>query len=146
MKELIREFVESRNTGLVGVSKSGKKFGFYAMNELNKRGFEVFPVHNEITEMEGVAFYKSIEEISGLTKNLVIIVNPSKTESIIVDAANAGIKNIWIQQGAESPAAIEKGKQLGLNVVHGKCILMYSEPVKGFHKFHKVIADFFDKS
>lgn len=146
MKELIREFVESRNTGLIGVSKSGKKFGFYAMNELNKRGFEVFPIHSEITEMEGVKFYKCIEEISGLTKNLVIIVNPTKTESIIVDAANAGIKNVWIQQGAESDAAIEKCKKLGLNVVHGKCILMYSEPVKGFHKFHKVVADFFDKS
>jgi hypothetical protein len=30
-------------------------------------------------------------------------------------------------------------EQLGLDVVHGQCILMFAEPVASLHKFHRWI-------
>lgn len=35
------------------------------------------------------------------------------------------------------PELVALGKQLGLNLLHGKCILMYAEPVRSFHKWHR---------
>jgi hypothetical protein len=32
---------------------------------------------------------------------------------------------------------VELGKQLGLNMVSGKCIMMYAEPVRSIHKWHR---------
>ena len=44
----------------------------------------------------------------------------------------AGIGNVWVQQGGESPELIKLGEDLNLNMVAGKCILMYATPVRGF--------------
>jgi len=50
-----------------------------------------------------------------------------------------------VQQMAESPALLESGRQLGLSLVTGKCILMYAPPVRSFHKFHRTINMIFGK-
>ncbi len=62
---------------------------------------------------------------------------PERVEPILREAASIGLRNIWLQQGAESNEAIEPGKDLALNLVAGKCILMYAAPVNGFHRFHR---------
>jgi len=56
---------------------------------------------------------------------------------VLQEASQAGIKNVWIQQQGDSPELLEMGNSLGLNLVHGKCILMYAEPVRSFHGFHR---------
>jgi len=39
------------------------------------------------------------------------------------EADAAGIKNVWMQQGAESDEAIQYCQEHGLNEVHGECIM-----------------------
>jgi hypothetical protein len=51
--------------------------------------------------------------------------------------AAAGVRQIWFHQGAESPAALEACRELGLDAVHGECILMFAGPVGSVHKFHR---------
>jgi predicted CoA-binding protein len=55
------------------------------------------------------------------------------------EAATAGIKNIWLQQGSESSEVLAQAKQLGLSVISGKCILMYAPPVRSWHGFHRFV-------
>ena len=43
---------------------------------------------------------------------------------------------MWLQQGAESPAAIRVGAELGVKVVAGECILMFARPT-GIHRAHR---------
>ena len=51
------------------------------------------------------------------------------TEKIVDEAAAAGIRYLWMQPGAESPAAIRKAEELGLTLIHsGPCVLV----VQGF--------------
>ena len=50
---------------------------------------------------------------------------------------NLGVKNIWMQQGSESENAIEFCNKNEINVIHGECILMFAEPVKSIHSFHR---------
>lgn len=64
---------------------------------------------------------------------------PSETENIVKEAKESGIKFIWMQQGSESENAINYCKENGIHVVAGKCILMFVEPVKSIHKFHRWI-------
>ena len=53
------------------------------------------------------------------------------------DAAEAGIRHVWLQQGAESPYVASLCSELGLNAVLGECILMFAQPQKFFHKPHR---------
>lgn len=54
-----------------------------------------------------------------------IVTPPAVTESVAAEAAQAGIEHLWIQPGSESPRAIERARQLGLNVIAGgPCVLV----------------------
>jgi len=74
---------------------------------------------------------------------VVISVPPAKASQALRDAAAVGVKNIWIQQGAQSPEVMATARELGLEPVVGKCILMYAPPVKSFHAWHRGLAKLF---
>jgi predicted CoA-binding protein len=56
----------------------------------------------------------------------------------VQEAAQAGIKRVWMQQGAESQEAIRFCEQNGMSTVHGECIMMFAEPL-GFHGIHRFV-------
>ena len=62
---------------------------------------------------------------------------PVEAEKVVKQAYEVGIRNVWLQQGAQSDSAIQFCKDNGINVVHNECILMFAEPVASFHKFHR---------
>jgi hypothetical protein len=56
----------------------------------------------------------------------------------VKDAADAGIRNVLLQQGVESPEELVKGEEFDLNLVSKKSILRYAPPVgslQGVHRF-----------
>ena len=59
-----------------------------------------------------------------------MITPPAVTEKVVEQAATKGIRNIWMQPGAESPRAVELCREHGINVIaDGSCILV----VLGYH-------------
>jgi predicted CoA-binding protein len=70
---------------------------------------------------------------------VLVVVPPAETEKVVREAAAAGIKRIWMQQGAESPAAIKFCQENGLSAVHGECILRFAEPAGWFHRAHRCV-------
>ena len=139
MKPEVQEFIKSKRFAVVGVSLDPKKFGNTIYKELKSRGYEVYGVHPSADEIAGERCYASLSALRGRVDAAILCTKPEKVEPLLKDAAEVGIRNVWLQQGAESKGAIEAGKNLGLNLVAGQCILMYAEPVKSFHKFHKSV-------
>ena len=74
---------------------------------------------------------------------VVICLPPQKTVLVMRDAAAAGIQKIWLQQGAESAETARVARELGLEPVTGKCIMMYAGNVKSIHGVHKFFAKLF---
>jgi predicted CoA-binding protein len=64
------------------------------------------------------------------------------TKKVVEEALSRGIKNIWIQNGCETPEAVKLAQEGGVNLVSKACILMYANP-KGFHKIHQTLAKWF---
>jgi predicted CoA-binding protein len=137
MDQSIKEFVKSKRLAIVGVSRASKKFSNAAYTELRNRGYQVFGVNPALAEIAGERCYKDLTSLCGQVDGAVVCVSPEKVEPILREASSNGLRNIWLQQGAESEEAVNLGKSLGLNIVSGKCILMYAEPVHGFHSFHR---------
>lgn len=145
MKTKVEEFIKSKRFAVVGVSRDPKKFGNTIYKELKSRGYEVYGVHPSAEEIAGEQCYPNLSALRGRVDAAVLCIRPDNVESILQDAANGGVRNVWLQQGAESRAAVEKGKSLGMNVVAGKCILMYAEPVQSYHAFHRFFVKLFGK-
>lgn len=143
MDKYIETFVQGKRLAVVGASRTGsgknKKFGNAAAKELKERGYQVFLIHPEAQEIDGERCYPNLSAVQGEVDGVLVSVPPKKALNVIKEAATVGIKNIWLQQGAESTEVLAQAKQLGLSVISGKCILMYAPPVRSFHGFHRIV-------
>ena len=143
MDPAIQNFIECKRIAVVGASRSGKKFGNTVATELKQRGIEVFLVHPEAQEIGGEHCYPNLAALQGQAEAVVICVAPKAAGQALREAVQAGIKNIWIQQGAQSPETLALAKELGVTPVVGKCVLMYAPPVRSLHGWHRGFARLF---
>jgi len=65
------------------------------------------------------------------------------TLKLVGEAAARGIRYIWMQQGAESAEAVALAKENDVIAITGKCIMMFAEPVKSVHRFHRSLSKLF---
>ncbi len=145
MNPLIEQFVSAKRIAVVGMSRSGKKFGNMAAKELKMKGYDVFPVHPEVNEIDGFACARSLSSLSGKIDAVWISVPSQNVSPILHEAADMGLKNIWLQQGAWSSEVQKTIDQLNVPVISKKCIMMYAPPVKSVHKFHRTIKGIFGR-
>ncbi len=136
-KSAVDDFVAQRKLAVVGASRKGGKFGNLAYKELRARGYQLFPVHPQAETIEGDRSYPSLRDLPEPVDGVLIVVPPTQTEQVVRDAASAGIQRVWMQQGAESPAAVRTCAENGISEIHGECILMFAKPVVTYHRLHR---------
>jgi predicted CoA-binding protein len=141
----IEDFLAQKTLAVVGVSRKSQKFGNAIYKELKKKGYRVFPVNANAETVEGEPCYHDLKSLPEPVGGVVIVVPPAQTEVVVKDAQEAGICRVWIQQGAQSEAALAFCKENNITVVYKMCILMFLEPVAGVHKFHRWILKIFGK-
>jgi uncharacterized protein len=145
-KKQINAFFEGRSVAIAGVSRDKKKFGFQVFKTMKEKGsLELFPVNPNADEILGHTCYHSIGDLPDGVQSIVILTRKDKTEQAVTDALQKGMKNIWIQQMSQTPEALRIAGESGANVIHGKCIMMFAEPVSGVHKFHRALSGFFGR-
>ena len=88
-------------------------------------------------EISGEKCYPNLAALRGQVDGVLICLPSTQAERALRDAAAAGMTHIWLQQGAQSPAVLAAARELGLNPVVNKCILMYAQPVQSFHRLHR---------
>lgn len=138
----IEEFLASEPVAMAGVSRNPKKFGFAAFRELKEKGMNIIPVNPNATEIHGEKVYPDIKSLPDNVRSLIIMTAKQKTAGIIKEAREKGIRQIWIQQMAESSDALKELEGSGINYITKECVLMHYKP-HGIHKFHAGIRKFF---
>jgi predicted CoA-binding protein len=132
----IEAFLDNPSIAVVGVSRSGRGFGNAACRTLRTQGYRVYPVNWSAPTVDGIRCYSRLSELPERVNAVLVVVPPPQAVDVIRDAAAAGIRHVWLQQGAGSPEAVRVGAELGLDVVAGECILMFAQPT-GIHKVHR---------
>lgn len=135
--DLVRDFVAQKRLALAGASRSGKKFGNVILRELKERGYDVVPVHPEAAELEGLTCARSLAALPGRVEGLVVVTPPLEAVRLVGEAAAAGVRRVWLQQGAGSDEAARIARERGVSLVHGHCLLMFLPGVRGLHRFHR---------
>jgi len=138
----IEEFLQSEPIAMVGVSRNPKKFGFAAFKELKEKGMNLIPVNPHATEIYGSKVFSDIKSLPPEVRGLIIMTRKDQTASVVREAREAGLKQIWIQQMADSREAVNELKGSGVNLITGECILMHYKP-HSVHKFHAAVRKFF---
>lgn len=139
----INRFLEPRKMAVAGASRNPKKFGGVVFKELMERGFELYPVNPNADDIMGKKCYKGVDELPDDVHHLFIITPKYDTELVANAAVKKGIKRIWIQQDSDTPEAIEVIEKAQIPLIYKKCMLMFAEPVKGAHRFHRFLMKTF---
>ncbi len=139
----IQDFIAQKTLAIVGMSRAPQSFSASASKELKAKGYRVFPVNPNTTEIRGEPCYPSVAALPEKVGGVLLVTPPAATEKAAREAAEAGVTRIWIQQGAESKQAIAFCEQQNLTAVSGHCILMFAEPVGAFHRVHRWVKSLF---
>lgn len=137
-------FLSAGKYAVAGVSRDPKKFGNVVFKTLLKKGMDVVPVNPAADTIDGVKCYNSVSDIPSDIKGVIFMTPKEETLSVAREAISKGIKNLWIQQGAESKSAISELEKENVNLIHGECIMMFWKP-DGVHSFHRFLKKIFGR-
>ena len=125
MNATIETFLASPAFGVVGASADRSKYGNKVLQCYLQKGKRVVPVNPKEKEIEGLSCVAAVADLPEKVQSISVITPPRVTEQVVRDAAARGIKNIWMQPGAESAAAVDYCRQHNINVIaDGSCILV----------------------
>ncbi len=142
-KTAIEGFVSQPVLAVAGVSRDPKKFGNAAYRELKGKGYRVLAINPNAQTIEGDPCYPSLKALPEKVAGLVLVTQPSVSEQMVRDAAELGIRHVWLQQGSESHAAVQFCQEHGMSVVAGECILMYQPNTAFVHRCHRFFKETF---
>ena len=139
----IRGFLAEKTLAIAGVSRDEKSMSALTFKELKNKGYTLYPVNPNAATILGEKCYPSVAALPGKVGGVLVFTAPAHTEKVVREAVAAGIRRIWIQQGAQSEAALRFCADNKLPAVTKECILMYLEPVTSIHAFHRWVKKLF---
>jgi len=125
VQDKINAFLDQKTFAVVGASSNRRKYGNKVLRAYLQTNRKVFAINPNESEIEGVPSYPDLASLPEPVDAISIITRPEVTEKVIEQAAAAGIHHVWMQPGAESPRALQRAEELGLNAIGGgPCLLV----------------------
>jgi uncharacterized protein len=122
-QEDVAGFLAQDKIAVVGASRSRSKYGNIVYRDLRAKGYRVLAVNPVAKTIEDDPCYRDLRSIPHPVDAVIFIVPPIRTEAVVKEALELGIRYFWMQPGAESDEAVRLCEERGAHVVHGLCIL-----------------------
>jgi uncharacterized protein len=144
VKDAAAAFLANKRVAVTGVSRTAKGHGSNLVYQrLRQRGYDVFAVNPNASEVEGDRCYPNLTSIPGGVDAVVIGTRPEAAEDTMHECAELGIKHVWMHRGpgagSVSPAATEYGRQHGIVVINGGCPLMFGTTADVGHRLMRLV-------
>ena len=107
----------SRTVAIVGASSDRRKFGNKALRAFKAEGHRVIPINPNEREVEGIATYASVLDVTGPIDMASVYVQPEVGLRLLPEFEQKQIGEIWINPGAESPELLADARRRKLNVI-----------------------------
>lgn len=139
IKEAATDFLAHRRIAVTGVSRTPGGHGSNIVYQrLRERGYDVFPVNPNATEVEGDRCFPDLRSIPGGVEAVVIGTRPERAETTMRECSDLGIQHVWMHRGpgagSVSAAAADFGRRHGIEVLDGGCPCMFGPTADRGHK------------
>lgn len=125
VRQQIETFLASPAFAVIGASEDPSKFGHRVFASYLRHGRTVYPINPRASTILGQAVYPDLASLPEPVEAVSIITPPAVTERVMDEVIAAGVKHVWMQPGADSPAAVRKAREAGLSVIYGgPCLLV----------------------
>ncbi len=144
VEEAASAFLANKRVAVTGVSRTPKTHGSNNVyKRFRERGYEVFAVNPNATEVEGDQSYPDLRSIPGGVEAVVTGTRPEIAEDTMRECAELGIKHVWMHRGpgagSVSEAATAYGRQRGITVIDGGCPCMFGPTADFGHRLMRVV-------
>jgi predicted CoA-binding protein len=116
-----------RRVAVIGASSDRRKFGNKAVRAFLRQGYDVVPINLHEPHVEGLTAYRSVLDVPGPIDMATMYVPPEVGLEIIGEIAQKGIREVWLNPGAESPALVARAQALGLDPIEACSIVGIGE-------------------
>jgi predicted CoA-binding protein len=139
------EFLSCKRIAVTGVSRKGKDHGANTVfKRLRDRGYQVFAVNPNATQVEGDKSYPDLASIPGGVEAVVIATAADKATGAMRQCVELGVTHVWMHRsygpGSVSDAATALGREHGITVIDGGCPLMFGPTADFGHKIMRVVC------
>src|SRR5215510_8980136 len=107
----------SKVVAVIGASNDRAKFGNRAVRAFVNEGYTVIPINPHEREIEGIKAYRSVLDVPGPIDMASFYVPPDIGEAVMDDVARKGIREVWLNPGAESDRLIARAQALNIQPV-----------------------------
>lgn len=121
MKE--EKMLEKKVWAVIGANENPDKYGNMIYKKLKARGYKVYPVSPNYEVIDGDKCYPNLKALPEIPEVLDMVVSPKRGVAVIEEAAELGIKDIWLQPGTFNNELLELIESKGLNSVQA-CVLV----------------------
>jgi len=115
--------MDPKTIAIIGASANRKKYGNKAVRAYKAQGYTVYPVNPKEAEIEGLPAYKSILDIPGPVEMASFYVPPAVGMKVIGEVAMKGVKEVYLNPGADSEELFYKAESLGIRPIIACSIL-----------------------
>jgi predicted CoA-binding protein len=114
--------LEKKIWAVVGANNDLDKYGNIIYRKLKSRGYEVYPVNPKYEKVEGDLCYRDLRSLPRRPEVINMVVSPKRGKAFIEEAAELGIKYIWLQPGTFDDELLQLIANKGLQAVQA-CVL-----------------------
>lgn len=115
--------LEKKVWAVVGANDNPQKYGNMIYRKLKANGYRVYPVNPLYETIEGDKCYKDLASLPDKPEVIDMVVSPKRGIPVINEAAELGIKNIWLQPGTYNDELMKLIDEKGLTAVQA-CVLV----------------------
>lgn len=118
---------QKKTVAVIGASGNRQKFGNKAFRAFESRGYTVIPINPNETEVEGHRTYATVLDVPGAIDMATVYVPEGPGVLVMDQLAQKGVREIWLNPGADEPRVVERARALGLNVIQACSIIGIGE-------------------
>jgi predicted CoA-binding protein len=112
---------------VIGASSNRNKFGNRAVRAFRQQGYTVVPINPHEAEVEGLKSYASVLDVPGAIDMASFYLPPEIGLQVIDEVARKGIREVWLNPGAESDALIARAKALHIQPIVACSVIAIGE-------------------
>lgn len=113
----------TKTVAVVGASGDRAKFGNKALRAFQAQGYRVIPINPNERAVEGLETFASVLDVQEPIDMATVYVRPEVTLRLLDEFAKKGIREIWVNPGAEDDAVMGEASRHGLHVIFACSII-----------------------
>ena len=112
---------------VIGASGTPSKYGNRAVRAYLRQGWTVYPVNPNEQQIEGLPVFASVSAIPGPVDRASLYLPPEIGVGVLEEIQRKGIRELYVNPGAESDELIARAEQLGLEPIQACSIVDIGE-------------------